>query len=164
LRSWELDLRVYKRILELLPPELKTERIPLPEPVPDLSILEKFASAAPQIAPQPGRTRPIGPIGNLPRVVPSFDAAVTVQPNVGLLLPKPDAGAMQPVTIGSRQIDFGRVESLREPLTRLLPKVTELEALRIWPCFPRPGAEVAVDLRDREAMRDVPNVRETRLA
>lgn len=30
--------------------------------------------------------------------------------------------------------------------------------------FPRPGAEVAVDLRDREAMRGVPNVRETRLA
>ena len=30
--------------------------------------------------------------------------------------------------------------------------------------FPRPGAELAVDLQDREAMRGVPNLRETRLA
>lgn len=30
--------------------------------------------------------------------------------------------------------------------------------------FPRPGAEVAVDLRDRMEMRKVPNLRETRLA
>jgi hypothetical protein len=30
--------------------------------------------------------------------------------------------------------------------------------------FARPGAEVAVELRDRDAMRAVPNLRETRLA
>jgi hypothetical protein len=30
--------------------------------------------------------------------------------------------------------------------------------------FARPGAEVAVDLRDRAEMRNVPNVREIRLA
>ena len=46
--------------------------------------------------------------------------------------------------------------------TRELTVFGRVTGRRYW--FARPGAEVAVDLRDRASMRQVPNVREVRLA
>jgi hypothetical protein len=150
LRKWELDPGLYRRIVDVLPPELKINRIPLPDPMPDLALLETFAAAAKRLAPQrPGTAVPridfpaASGIDGIRLNLPGAGLSNIVLPNV----PPPEAGGMQPVTVGSRQIDFGRVEALREPLTRLLPKVAELEALRIWPWWPfNPWYDCAPDL------------------
>lgn len=42
LRSWELDVDIYRRLVKALPPEMKLKRIPLPDPVPNLSLFKNL--------------------------------------------------------------------------------------------------------------------------
>ena len=119
LRSWELDLDLYRTIVEKLPPELKVRRIPIPEAAPDPKFLDSLMSVA-------TRRRAVAtPIarGVLSQLLPRLDLFA-------------DAPAPKTVEVGRQQLDLGKLESARASLVATLPKIAEADALRIWPWWP----------------------------
>jgi hypothetical protein len=124
LREWELDVDLLERITKILPAELKLHPIPLPDPAPDLRFIEPLL----------GRLTggPANPITNV---------RAGAQPVL------PAGRAATETSFSSEKFDFGRLEAMRETLAQKLPRVPELEPLRLWPWWPwAPWYDCAPDL------------------
>jgi hypothetical protein len=129
LREWVLDVGVLERITKALPPELKIRPIPLPDPTPDLRFVEPLLG---------GTAGPGGPI-----LRP--DVSGRLDPNVRI--DRPTVAASAETRFSSEKFDFARLESMRETLARRIPRVAELEPLRLWPWWPwSPWFDCAPDL------------------
>lgn len=140
LRAWEIDLDLYRRIVDQLPAELKLKRIPLPDPIPDMKFIDTLIAAAPK---SPTLTR--GPV----LTQPVLTQPVLTKPSPALPRLEPVAGAPAPqqIQVGTQQLDLGRLESSRDALVRLLPKIVEADTLRIWPWWPwNPWFDCAPDV------------------
>jgi len=126
LREWTLDPDLLDRLVKVLPPELKVHPIPLPDPAPDLKFIEPLLG-------RPGLTG----------ITPKFgDVATTIAPNFA-----PAMAAARETTFSSESFDFARLETMRETLAQRLPRVAELEPLRLWPWWPwTPWFDCAPDL------------------
>lgn len=111
LREWRLE----PVLVEKINPVLKlnpTIRFPKPSPVPTL----EFAQAAHPIAP------PTGPTAG---VIPSTRSSAL-----------PQISAASSLALTGKTIDPTALPALRENLLTKLPRVPELERLRIWPWYP----------------------------
>jgi hypothetical protein len=115
LREWTLDVDLLERITRILPAELKVRPIPLPDPAPDLRFIEPLL----------GRPT-LGPAAGISRIETSFPGTIS----------QPVITAARESDFGSENFDFARLEVMRETLAKRLPRVAELEPLRLWPWWP----------------------------
>jgi hypothetical protein len=120
LRNWQLDLRLAEEVIRVLPPELKVKPIPLPDPVPDLRMIESL------IPPSrlPKNLKPFKPIVTLPRL--NADAALSERGN-------DEVQAIESLKQSTNAF-FERAETLRPVLANLIPPITRIPDL--WPWFP----------------------------
>ena len=129
LREWVLDVGILERITKALPAELKIRPIPLPDPTPDLRFVEPLLG---------GIGGPAGPI---------IRPDAIGRPDVNVRINRPAVAASAETGFASEQFDFARLESMRETLARRIPRIAELEPLRLWPWWPwTPWFDCAPDL------------------
>ncbi|MEO8034969.1 MAG: hypothetical protein ABI837_11110, partial [Acidobacteriota bacterium] len=139
-----VDVSVLEKIMHSLPAELKVRPIPLPDPAPDLRFIQPLLGDLrniPDLTPKPG---PSPAPGNVPpNVGGSRNSAV---PNIGF---------------SSESFNYAALEKMRDLLARRLPRIAELDTLRLWPWWPwSPWFDCAPDLifRATQDCRDIGNV------
>lgn len=109
LRTWQVDLKLAGEIYRSLPPELRVKPIPLPDPVPDLRIIEALI---PQSR-MPANLRPASPV------------------QTRAFIDKDAEGGLQSLKDQTSDF-FTRAESLRSTLAELVPA----SRIRMWPWYP----------------------------
>jgi hypothetical protein len=118
LRDWTLDVDLLGRITKVLPPELKVRPIPLPDPAPDFRFIEPLLGTQ------------------------QVSRVTTADPRLALR-----GASAKNVGFGSETFDFAALEKTRTVLADRLPRVAELESLRLWPWWPwAPWFDCAPDL------------------
>jgi len=111
-RTWAVDLKLADVIYKNLPPELRVKPIPLPDPAPDLRLIESLIPASRT----PAKLRPASPV--------TRRAAAA-----GM-----DVEAASLDSLKSATSDFmTRAEALRPAFAELVPQVARIP---IWPWYP----------------------------
>jgi hypothetical protein len=112
-RHWLLEPELVRYILPVVRPLLKTPEMLKPSPLPDPVLFQELLG-------EPGQASPSTPFQPAPRA-----AQTDAQPETAT------ASANVPIPI-----DVGALEALRGELVQRLPRVAELEHLRLWPWWP----------------------------